>query len=160
VRIDKEHWLGAFTFAVMAAIPHAATAESESAILDVSAIVPAICKISDLDLELDLGTVTAGERQRTGNVAVDVTCPEGIPYALTLDDREQAPMEASDKASAGTPIATTAVIIGAERSSASSRLSRIGSGSPDQAIIQVTADFSGKEIAGSYSKQITFTIDW
>lgn len=135
-------------------------AESETAVLDVSAIVPAICRISDPDLDLDLGSVTPGEKERTGNVAVEITCPVGTPYAITLGNSEQPSLQASDRENDGTPIKLKTLIMGPDGVPSNARLARTGTGGPDQTAMQVTAIFSGKENAGLYSQQITFTIDW
>lgn len=152
----------AATALVCVSLGSAASGESQSAVLDVSAIVPAICKVSNPDLELDLGSVTAGERQRIGKIAVNVICPAGIPYAITLEDNGQTAMLASDNTTPGpnTPIATRAVILGANGTPASSSVSRVGTGDLDPARIQVTVDFTGNEVAGSYSQQMTLSIDW
>lgn len=160
MKIGRTLWLTALAFVVVATTPHNASAESKSAVLEVSAIVPAICEVSNRDLELDLGSVAPGERQRIGKITVDVKCPEGTPYALTIDDREQSSMEATDRANVGTPVMTRTAIISAEGAAGPSRSTRMGTGRPDQTIIQVAAELTGKEIAGSYSKQVTLTVDW
>ena len=156
---DK-HWFTAYALGAIMMTGAPALAESETATLDVSAIIPAICRISDPDLDLDLGSVTPGEKERRGKVAIDVTCPVGTPYAITLGNSEQLSLQASDKENGGTPIKIKTVIMAPDGVSDSSRLARIGTGGPDRTAMQVTAVFTGKEIAASYSQQITFTIDW
>lgn len=160
MRFSTKYPLKTFALGAMTMFGFPARAETETAVLDVSAIVPAICKVGNPDLELDLGSVTAGEKERTGNVAVEVTCTVGTPYAITLGTGEQLSLQSNDKANAGTAIMIRTMIMGTDGASASSKFARVGTGGADPTIIRVTAAIPGKAIAGSYSQQATLTIDW
>jgi|GWRWMinimDraft_5_1066013.scaffolds.fasta_scaffold14893_2 spore coat protein U-like protein len=150
----------ALALGAMAMIGFPARAETQTAVLDVSAIVPAMCKVGDPNLELDLGSVSAGEKERTGNIAVDVTCTAGTPYSITLDTGEQMSLQSGDKANAATPITIKTMIVGPDGASAPSNFARIGTGASDQTTIRITAVLPEKALAGSYSQQSTLTIDW
>lgn len=160
MQYSKKLWFIVIALGAMTLRGAPASANSETAVLEVAATVPAMCKVGDPHLELDLGSAAPGEKERTGTIVVEVTCTVGTPYSITLGTGEQLSLQLSDKTNTATPIMIKTMIIGADGAAAPSKVARVGTGGADQMTIRVTAVLPDKALAGSYSQQSSFTIDW
>lgn len=136
-----------------------ATAETETASLDISAIIPAACKVGEPDSNL-LVVATAQQRQLLATSSVEVSCPSGTPYSIRLNNDGARALQPSDKLLNAQPIPFSAILVGTDPAAATPTLNRIGTGGADQTIVQIKPVLTGNEMAGSYSEQLTLTIDW
>ena len=136
-----------------------AMAETETASLDISAIIPAACKVGEPDANL-LVFASPQQKQLLATSSVEVTCPSGTPYSIRLNNEGSRALQPSDKLLNARPIPFSAILVGSDPAAATPTLNRIGTGSADQAIVQIKPVLTGNEIAGSYSEQLTLTIDW
>lgn len=137
----------------------AALAESETASLDISATVPAACKVGEPD-SATLAVATAGHRQLLATSSVEVNCSLGTPYRIRLNIDGTGALQPADKRLDARPIAFSATLAGSDRGAVIPTLHRIGTGAADPAVIQIDPHLTGREMAGSYREQLTLTIDW
>jgi spore coat protein U-like protein len=136
-----------------------ASAETETALLDISAIIPVTCKIGEANTDLQL-VAEARQRQLTATGMIEVTCPPGTPYHIHLKSDGARTLRPSDESRQAESIAFSAMLVGSDGVTADASLERIGTGSADQTRVQIKPTLSGNELAGSYREQLTLAIDW
>lgn len=148
---------GALLWAMMTAV--SASAETETASLEISAVIPATCKVGEPNSAL-LAVATAERRQLLATSSVEVNCSFGTPYSIRLDIGGTRALQPVDKFLNARPIPFSATFVGSDPGDVLPTLNRIGTGAADQAIIQIKPGLTGNEMAGSYREHLTLTIDW
>jgi Spore Coat Protein U domain len=125
-----------------------ARSESETATLDISAIVPATCTVGQLSV--DLGSIAPKQKDEVvARSALDISCTSETPYRITIDDGAPTAL-VSKTGNAQIPYTVAIVNTGPTESA---RL-------PSSTMIEILARPTGDEPAGLYRQEILLRLDW
>jgi len=143
--------------ALLASAP--AQAETESASLDVSAIVPSYCLLGDSPA-IGIGNVDGSRATTmTASATIEITCAAGVPYRITLGDGSPHSLKPATP-NGGQPIPYAPRLRSAPAATDGGTVERLGTGAPDPVTVQATITVLGNEVAGRYDDTLTVTVDW